>query len=239
MNLGKKIVSVAAGIALVAGAGAIAATPATAAPKPKIKGTTTLSLPPALVETLGEAGITLNAIGGGKVTVDGSTGFANASFPITGPVVDGEVKHRGTLQIVNESLGVTLSIENPVVAYATDGSGTGEIGGVVNGLPVWTEPFATAINGTFREGLFVLKDVKIDIKPGKVRKSGKQFMRSDVVTLTAGLYYNDSQDSANLFNAALTQFPLGPAIFTPGMALGDASSKSTITVMCKTKKACQ
>ena len=238
MNLGKKIISVAAAAALVAGAGAMAAAPATAKNKAKIKGSSTLAFPPALVEGLATNGITLNAIGGGKVSVDGSTGYANATFPITGPVMDGEVKHKGTLQIINESLGVTLTITNPVVTYATDGSGTGEIGGVVDGLPEWSIA-APVINGTFREGLFLLDDVKINVKAGKVKKSGKKFTRADVVTLTANLTYNDSQDSANIFNNALTQWPLGPAIFSPGMELGGVNSKSTVTVTCKTKKACK
>ena len=238
MNFGKKIVSVAAGLALVAGAGAIAATPATAAPKPKVKGATTLSFPPAILEALAENQITFNVTAGGKVEVDGSTGYANATFPITGPVEDGVIKHKGTLEIISGLTDVTLSVANPVITYATDGSGTGSIGGVVNGLPSWTEPFASVINGTFRDPLFNLTNVKVTVKPGKVKKAGKAFTRTDAVNLTADVSYNSSQDSANLFNAALTKFPLGPAIFSVDMPLGTMDTKSTVTVTCKTKKAC-
>lgn len=239
MNLGKKIVSIAAGMALVAGAGALAATPATAAAKPKIKGSTTLSFPPAILEALAANQITFDAIDGGKVDIDGSTGFANITFPVTGPVEDGLIKHKGTLEIKSGLTDVTLTITDPVVAYATDGSGTGSIGGVVNGLPSWTEPFASVINGTFRDPLFNLSDVKISIKKGKPKKAGKAFTRTDAVTITGDLSYNSSQDSANLFNAALTKFPAGPAIFTPDMELGVFEGKSMVTVTCKTAKACR
>jgi len=238
MKVSKKLVSLAAAAALVAGAGAIASTPASAAAKPKIKGTTTLSFPPAILEALAENQITFDVTNGGKVEVDGSTGFANATFPITGPVEDGVIKHRGTLEIISGLTDVTLSVANPVITYATDGSGTGSIGGVVNGLPSWTEPFASVINGTFRDPLFNLTNVKVTVKPGKVKKAGKAFTRTDAVNLTADVSYNSSQDSANLFNAALTKFPVGPAIFTVDMPLGTMSTKSMVTVTCKTKKAC-
>jgi hypothetical protein len=239
MNLTKKLVSLAAAAALVAGASAMATTPATAAAKPKIKGSTTLSFPPAILDALAANQITFDAVDGGKVDVDGSTGFANVTFPVTGPVEDGKIKHKGTLEIKSGLTDVTLSIKNPVVAYATDGSGTGSIGGVVNGLPSWTEPFASVINGTFRDPLFNLSDVKVTVKSGKAKKAGKAFTRTDTVKITGNLSYNSSQDSANLFNAALTKFPVGPAIFTPNMDLGVFQGTSQITVSCKTLKACK
>ena len=242
MNLSKKIVSVAAAAALVAGAGAMVATPANAAAKkPTIKGASTISLPPALVDAMAAKGITLNATGGGKVAVDGSTGYTNLSFPVSGPVEDGIVHHKGVLEIVSAGTKVTLTLTNPKLTYDTDGSGTGQLGGVLNGLPTWMEPFSSALNGTEREP-FDISDLKITIKPGKPAKDGKKgFKRTDRVTATGMMSYTDDQDSANIFNTALLG-PEGAAtapLFIPGMELGAISSTFTVTVFCKTAKACK
>lgn len=242
MNLGKKIVSVAAGMALIAGAGALAAAPASAAgKKPTVKGASTISLPPDLVEAMAAKGVTLNATGGGKVAVDGSTGYTNISFPVSGPVEDGVVNHKGVLEIASAGTKVTLTLTNPKLTYATDGSGTGKLGGTLNGLPTWMEPFSTALNGTFREP-FDVSDLKITIKTGKAVKDGKKgFKRTDRVTATGMLSYVDDQDSANIFNTALLG-PEGAAtapLFIPGMDLGAISSSFSVTVFCKTAKACK
>jgi len=244
MKLGAKIVSLAAGVALIAGAGLAATTPATAAAKPKkptIKGTSTIALPPELVDAMAAKGVSLNATAGGKVEVDGSTGYTNLSFPVSGPVEDGIVNHKGVLEIVSAGTQVTLTLTNPKLTYDTDGSGAGKLGGTLNGLPTWMEPFSSALNGTFREP-FDVSDLKITIKTGKAVKDGKSgFKRTDRVSATGMLSYVDDQDSANIFNTALLG-PEGAAtapLFIPGMELGGISSTFSVTVFCKTAKACK
>jgi hypothetical protein len=244
MNLSKKIVSVAAGVALIAGAGAMASAPATAAPKakkPTVKGESTISLPPSLVGAMAAKGITLNAKAGGKATVDGSTGYTNLSFPVTGPVEDGIVSHKGVLEIVSAGTQVTLTLTNPKLTYDTDGSGTGQLGGVLNGLPVWMEPFSSALNGSFREP-FDVTNLEITVKKGKATKFGKAgFKRTDRVSATGMMLYTDDQDSANIFNTALLG-PEGAAtapLFIPGMELGGIESNFSVTVYCKTAKECK
>jgi hypothetical protein len=120
MNLGKKIVSVVAGVALVAGAGAIAAAPAQA--KPKTKGITVISFDKKLAPVV--AGIV--AVPPAKK--DGT----RLSFPVS-KVVGNGVEHKGAIKIG------ALEASNPVILINT------ETGGAVinltvagNALPLFT-----------------------------------------------------------------------------------------------------
>jgi hypothetical protein len=96
MNLGKKIVSVVAGVALVAGAGAIAAAPAQA--KPKTKGTTVISFDKSLAPVV--AGIV--AVAPAKIS------GTRLSFPVSKVAVNA-VEHTGAIKI-----GPT-EVSNPII----------------------------------------------------------------------------------------------------------------------------
>ena len=61
MNFGKKIISVAAGVALVAGAGLAASTPVQAKAVPKTGGKTIIDFKPEIVGALLGAGISITA----------------------------------------------------------------------------------------------------------------------------------------------------------------------------------
>ena len=241
MRITTKIISVAASAALIAGAGAVAAVPAGAAGshvhgKDTIKGSSTIGLPPTLIETLTAAGVSLNQTGG-TLTVDGSTGYANITFPVTKPVEDGVINHSGVLEITGAATGVTLTLTDPVVTYASDGSATGALGGTLNGLPSWMEPFSSALNGTVRMP-FDLTDLKLTVKTGKVAKKGKGFARADRVSATGMMSFTDSQESANIFNTALVG-PTATPLFTPGQELGVVTTSFTVTHVCKTKAECK
>ena len=105
MNLGKKIVSVVAGVALVAGAGAIAAAPAQAKPKPTTKGITVISFDKALAPVV--AGIVPVA----PAKKDGT----RLSFPVS-KVVGNGVEHKGGIKIG------ALEASNPVILIDTENS---------------------------------------------------------------------------------------------------------------------
>jgi len=121
MNLGKKIVSVVAGVALVAGAGAIAAAPAQAKPKPKPKvtGTTIISFDKTLAPVV--AGIV-------PVAPAKKTG-TQLSFPVY-KVVGLAVDHRGAFKIG------TLEASNPVISYVDTANATAIVIVTVGGNPL-------------------------------------------------------------------------------------------------------
>ena len=122
MNLGKKIVSVVAGVALVAGAGAIAAAPAQAKPKPKTKGITVISFDKALAPVV--AGIVPVA----PAKANGT----QLSFPVS-KVVGNGVEHKGAIKIG------ALEASNPIILIDTENS-TAVINLTVagNALPLFT-----------------------------------------------------------------------------------------------------
>lgn len=120
MNLSKKIVSVVAGVALVAGAGAIAAAPAQA--KPKTKGITVISFDKALAPVV--AGIV-------PVAPAKKSG-TQLSFPVS-KVVGNGVEHKGGIKIG------ALEATNPIIIIDTENS-TAAINVTVagNALPLFT-----------------------------------------------------------------------------------------------------
>lgn len=96
MNLGKKIISVAAGVALVAGAGLAAAAPATA--KTRTTGTTLISLKADVAPLF--AGVVAVA----PAKKDGP----RITFPVT-KVVGNGVEHKGALQVG------ALEVSDPII----------------------------------------------------------------------------------------------------------------------------
>ena len=236
MRIATTIVGVVVTAALIAGGSSFTATAAEGEPRISTDGLSEISLPPALIETLAEAGVTLKASGGGKVSVDGSTGYTNLSFPSTKSSKVGDITHRGVLEIESSVTQVLLKLTNPTIVDDTELPGTGTLGGILTGLPEWMEPYSSALNDTYRAP-FELTNMKTTVKKGKVTKKGKSYIRKDLVSVTALMSFIDSVDSANIFNTAL-EGP-GGALFTPGQALGNISSKYSVTTTCKTMKACK
>jgi hypothetical protein len=234
MNLAKKIVSVAAGVALVAGMGAVTATPATAKNKSKTKGESVLSIPPTVAGVLASSGVTLGVEGPAKASEDGSTGYTNVSFPwAPKPRTDGVIPHKGSLTITSATTGVTLVYAEPWIEYPTDGSEGAELTGVISGLPAWMEPYSSAINGQ-RLPTFVIPDWAGEWKKGKIKMVSKNvYKRIDTFTGGGTVTLTDSQDSMNILNTALgTQLP-------PGTTIGTISTTITNEVTCNSKKACK
>ena len=239
MKLSKKIIGLAAATALVAGAGAMAATPATAKnhkPKTKSTGASVLSVPPDLVATLAEAGVTLGVKGAAKASVNGSTGYTEVKFPrAPKPVTDGVIPHKGDLTITSAGTGVTLTFAKPWITYATSpGSEGAALEGIVTGIPDWMAPF-NGLNGQ-RLGSFAIADWAGEWKKGKVRKVGKNFKRVDTFTGEGTVSVRD-QDVANIFNTAL--FGPGVSVLQPGQPIGTIQTELKNEVICTKKKTCK
>ena len=121
MNLAKKLVSVAAGVALVAGMGAVAATPAAAKKKTTYSGTTLISFDKALAPVV--AGIV-------PVAPAKKTG-TKLTFPVTNVKGDG-VYHRGAIKIG------ALEASNPVIVIGENNTAVINLSVAGNALPVFT-----------------------------------------------------------------------------------------------------
>ena len=228
MNLSKKIISVAATAALVAGAGALAATPASAKSKAVIKGTTVLAVPLTTVGAAVQAGVTIAPIAPSKV--EATSEVAAVTFPVSGPLMDGMVHHRGGISLASANTGITLTATKPAIEYATSGGDTATLTIEINGVPD-SSPFA-ALNGT-RVPFLTITDFEIAGKWGKAQKAGKAWKQTYTAEIAgkAGLV-----DNANIIGA-LNGF-MGTTIFVAGLDFGNIVSEYTITNNCKTKKDC-
>ena len=232
MNLSKKIVSVAAGVALIAGAGAMAATPASAKPKgPQPKGTTVIEVPLAVVGAAVQAGVTVAPIE--PSTAEATQTVVGVTFPVSGPLMDGVVHHKGGLSFSSSKTGVVLTFKDPTIEYATSGGTTAEIKGTIEGIPA-NNPLAQ-VNGT-RVALLTIDNFKVSNKQGKIVKDGKKgFKRTTTQTITGEAKIS----SVGLLVDAVNALMGAPGLFTAGMDFGAVESVWSVTYTCKTKKACQ
>lgn len=119
MNLTKKIVSLAAAAALVAGAGAVAATPATA--KPKTKGVTVISFDKKLAPVV--AGIV--AVAPAKKS------GTQLSFPVS-KVVGNGVEHKGAIKV-----GAT-EVSNPIIVIGENDTASVTVTSAAGSIELFT-----------------------------------------------------------------------------------------------------
>lgn len=233
MNLSKKIVSVAAAAALIAGAGAMAATPATAATKKAtIKGDTNILVPTVLITAAQDAGVTISPIEPAQALA--TLEIVDVQFPIVGPLGDGILRHKGGLSFASSNTGITLTFTDPSIEWGT-GPGIeagAQILGTIGGVP--DSAGGAAINGN-RAPVFDVKNAKVKVKKGKIAKDGKKgFKRTDSTTITGDVSIVDNATVVGLLNQLM-----GVEIFTAGMPFGATDVNFKVTVYCKTKKACK
>jgi len=230
MNLAKKIVSVAAGVALVAGMGAVAATPATAKDKAKIKGATGIAVPTALVTAAAGAGVAISPVA--PATADATMDVVDVLFPVTGPLEDGVLHHKGGLSLASSVTNITLTVTKPTIEWPSSGGSTASIVGEIGGIPA-DNPFA-GFNGQ-RLPIFTVTDFVIKDKAGKIKKNGKKgYTRVITSTLSGDVSVVDSATVVDAINGFM-----GVPLFTAGMDFGTLSTKYSVTRTCKTKKACK
>ena len=232
MNLSKKLVSVAAGVALIAGAGAMAATPATASGKSGIGGTTIIEVPLALVGAAQAVGVTIAPIAPSKAQA--TSDLVGVTFPITGPADDGALFHKGGLSFASSNTDITLTATKPIIGWASDGSSDdATIAVTVGGIPAG-HPFASA-NGQSLP-VFDVKGYDRVIKKGKPKGKGKNWTRVDTITMTGPVTVTSNTTVVDVLNGLL--MAPGGTLFTAGMDFGTLESVETVTHKCKSKKAC-
>ena len=189
MKLSKKIIGLAAATALVAGAGAMAATPATAAKAPKTSGKTILDIKKA-APALAAAGIT--------ITVDKPATFAKGiiGFPVTGDA--DTINHSGSVTFASTANPAGITGENPVIAI---NGNTATITLSVLGNPV---------------PLLDVKHVKANKTKRKVVKGKKSWSVKYTTVIRGDLHLTSSQPIVDLFNSGLgvTIFEAGMGLGT-------------------------
>ncbi|MGI9196724.1 MAG: hypothetical protein ACR2KE_04605 [Candidatus Nanopelagicales bacterium] len=231
MRITTKIVSIAASAALIAGAGAMAAAPAGAAGKlPQPQGSTVITVPIALITAATGAGVTIAPIE--PAAADATMENVAIDFPVTGPNADGAVYHLGGLGITSAKTSVNLTWSKPTIEWPTSGDGKSAIiKGVIAGVPAGSG--FEALNGQ-NATLFDVKNMVIKDTKGKIVKNGKKgFKRTDTQTITGDVSVVDNKTVVDILNGLL-----GVPLFTAAMPFGSLESVSTVTHICKTKKAC-
>lgn len=232
MRITTKIIGVAASVALVAGAGALAAAPAGAAGKSGIGGTTVINVPMALIGAATAAGVVVTPIEPSKALATADS--VGVTFPIVGPATDGAIFHTGGLQFASSNTNVTLTATKPTIGWATDGSSDdATITVTVGGIPAG-HPLASA-NGS-KLPVFDVKGYEMTIKKGKVTGKGKKWTRVDTITMTGPVTITTNATVVGALNGLLMK--PGTTLFTAGMPFGTLDSVETVTHKCKSKKLC-
>jgi hypothetical protein len=215
MKLGSKIISVAAAAALVAGAGAMAASPATAAHKKPFTGKTIIDFKPEVVVELVKAGIGIEATLPATFV---TTPKVMLGFPVTGVKGNG-VSHSGSVTFKSTGNPAGVTGANPQVTLNDDKTASVSI--TVAGIP---DPVT----------VFTIKHNGVKYSQWKIDKSHTKWVVKRTLALRGAVHLAPGADG--LLNAALVT-----KVFTPDMGLG--ASRTTITEIqnCKsnTVKGCK
>ena len=218
MKLGTKIVSVAAGVALVAGAGLAATAPATAAPSkplPKTSGKTIIDFKPEIAAALVGAGIGIRATAPATFVTSPKVMLG---FPVTGATGNG-ITHSGAVTFYSAANPTGVTGENPIITLNDDKTATITLS--VGGNPV---------------PLLVVKHEKVKYSQWKIDKSHSKWIVKRTVDLRGAVHLTSSQPIIDLLNGAL-----GTTAFTADLGLGASNTKVTEVKTCKsnTTKGCK
>lgn len=215
MNLGKKLVSVAAGVALVAGAGLAASAPAQAKPLPKTTGKTIIDFKPEIAAALVSAGIGIKATAPAEFVTSPKVMLG---FPVTGATGNG-ISHAGAVTFFSAANPGGVTGENPVITLNDDKTSTITLTVLGNPVP-----------------LLVVKHDKPKYTAWKVDKSHSKWIIKRTLDLRGAVHLTSSQPIIDLLNGAL-----GTTAFTADLGLGAANTKVTEIRTCKanTVKACK
>lgn len=207
MKFGKKLISLAAATALVAGVGLAAAAPASAVKNPKTGGMTTIKLDRGVASALAAQGISFNVINGGKAS------GPNLMFNVTGRT-DGSISHSGTLQFLKNGT-LALDASNPVIGWPTD------------------QPLSTATITMSHPvlGELVVFNIK-NFKEGKTKVSvnKKKKTRTATTIYTGIVHLTDNAGIVSAINGLL-----GTDLLQPDMRLGTISAKVVVSGKCANK----
>ncbi len=211
MKLGTKIVSAVAGVALVAGAGLAATTPANATHGkglPKTTGKTIIDFKPEIAAALVGAGIGIKATAPAEFVTSPKVMLG---FPVTGSTGDG-ITHSGAVTFYSAANPTGVTGENPLITLNDDKTATITLS--VGGNPV---------------PLLVVKHDKVKYTEWKIDKSHKKWVVKRTVDLRGAVHLTSSQPIIDLLNGAL-----GTTAFTADLGLGASNTKVTEVKTCKT-----
>jgi len=211
MKLGTKIVSAVAGVALVAGAGLAATTPANATHGkglPKTTGKTIIDLKPEIAAALVGAGIGIKATAPATFVTSPKVMLG---FPVTGVEGNG-ISHSGSVTFYSTANPTGIQGDNPLITLNDDKTATITLS--VGGNPV---------------PLLVIKHDKLKYSTWKIDKSHKKWVVKRTVDIGGPVHLTSSQPIIDLLNGAL-----GTTVFTADLGLGLASSKINEVKTCKT-----
>lgn len=208
MKLSKKIVSLAAATALVAGAGALTAAPAaTAAGKATQGGKTIIDLKSSVAKALTSAGITITPTKPATFA-KGIIGFPVTAFDLENA---GTVDHSGAITFASKTNPTGVTGENPI--FTMTGSNTATITVTALGNPV---------------PLLDVKHVKMGNTTRKIDKSHKKKWVVKYTTVVRGdVHITNNQGVVDLLNSALST-----TAFTADMGLGTLKTTLVETVPC-------
>jgi hypothetical protein len=231
MNVIRKLVSIAATAALVAGAGTIAAPPASAKVKRTISGSTILNVPKALIGQAVAAGVTIAPIAPARP--EATTDNVAIDFPVTWPNADGILPHKGGLSFASSITEVKLTFSNPAIEYATGGGpvDTAVIAGTIGGIPEGN-PLAS-LNGKPVQ-LLDVKNFKMKWNVSRPKKVGKKYQKTLTQTMSGDVFVSSDGVIIGDVNALM-----GAPLLTAGMPFGDLKTKWSVNVTCDTLKECK
>lgn len=230
MNLSNRLVSLGAAAALLAGAGAMSAMPASAKIQRTISGGTVIDVPLPLVTQAATAGVIIDTVKPAKAEPTMDT--VSIYFPATFPETDGVLPHGGGLSLASSKSGVTLTLSNPWIEYATSGGDTANISGVVGGIPP-ENPLAKQLNGQ-RIDFLNVANFKINWKTSKVRKVGKKYQKTITQTMSGDVTMTSNAVIVGGLNTLM-----GVEIFTAGSPFGQLGTKWSVKITCDTLKECK
>jgi len=211
MNLGRKIISVAAAAALIAGAGTLAAAPAAAKTKLIKKGSsTTITFDKAILGALSQSGITVSA----EKPAKWNAAKGQITFPVTGVADGGAIIHSGGLTFTKDG-GAPLTVTDPVIVPAPEG-GRAEI---LVSSELTPDPIP----------LLVLKDLTGKAK-GKVTGKSKKWLKKCTYRAQGQVHL-----TSNELVIGILQSLLSPA-FTADLKLGAGVNVLVIETTSKDKK---
>ena len=214
MKLSKKIIGLAAATALVAGAGAMAATPATADSHQGFKqsGKTIISFKKELIAVLKAEGITVSVAG----AATWNPAKAQVGFPVTG-ATDDAITHSGTLVFTKGE--TVINIEDPSVVTPTPVPETG--------LPV------TATTALGVVPVMNLKHAKFkDNCSAKKNKKTKKWTKKTTTRVQTDVHLTSDPNVIGALQALL-----GPA-FTADLGLGQSRTTLVDSLVSKKKQKC-
>lgn len=211
MSLTKKIVSVAAGVALVAGAGAIAASPVSASSHkalPKTTGKTIIDLKPEIAAALAGAGIGIRATAPATFVTNPKVMIG---FPVTGVKGNG-ISHSGAITFYSGANTTGVTGENPIITLNDDKTATITLS--VSGSPI---------------PLLYTKHEGVKYSSWKIDKSHSKWVVKRTVALAGDVHLTTNKAIVDLLNNAL-----GTTAFVADLGLG--TTRTTVTEIRTCKK---